>query len=50
MLFDAYYLAIFRSFKNAVEMAVLLVAARLTTEADLIRLLHWVLVKGDAVP
>ncbi len=40
----------FKSFKNALEIVILLVDALLADEKDLIRLLHWLLVKGRAVP
>lgn len=45
-----YYVMTFRSFKNTLETAALLIDARLTTEKALMRLLHWLLVKGTAIP
>lgn len=42
------YLMALRSFKNAFATAALLIDARLTAELALMRLRHWLLVKGSA--
>lgn len=38
----------FRSLRNELEAAALLIEARLTAEPALMRLLHWLLVRGSA--